>query len=84
MSDLISTLPYRRPRRGIELNGDVAKPRRQFATEDLNISDRSAQRMNLPTVYLGGVAHVLVNASLKIIADRAHQRRAPKKRRGRR
>jgi hypothetical protein len=85
MSDhFISNLPYRRPRRAIEIDGDVAKPRRQYADEDLDISERSVARMNLPTVYIGGIAHILTGAAGKVIADRARERRKPKGRRGRR
>jgi hypothetical protein len=83
MSDLISNLPYRRARRAIELAGDTAKPRRLYATEDLNVSERSVARMGLPTVYLGGIAHIMVGAAGKVLADRVHQRRKPKGRRGR-
>ena len=83
MSDFVSTLPYRRPRRSsIDVGGDTLKPRRLFATEDLGVSDKTASRMNLPTIIVGGVAHVAVNASRKVIADRVRQRQQPKKRRG--
>jgi hypothetical protein len=83
MSDFISTLPYRRPRRSsIDVGSDTLKPRRLFATEDLGVSDKTASRMDLPSTVVGGVVHVLVNASRKVIADRAHQRRKPKGRRG--
>lgn len=80
MSDLVTT---RRP--DIKLpDGDVLKPRRDFA-RNIGVSDRTAQRMNLPTAYVGGVAYVLCNESLQIVAERVKRRNQPpqQRRRGR-
>ena len=81
MTDLTSTTA-RRPQ--IELpNGDVLEPRREFARDRLGVSDKTAQRMNLPTTYVGNVAYVARNASLKIVADGVQRRnqQPPKRRR---
>jgi hypothetical protein len=69
-----------RARRDIPLpDGDVLKPRRRFAEEDLGVSDRTCQRMRLPTVYVGGVAHVRVNESLSLIAGIKQPRGPPRR-----
>jgi hypothetical protein len=82
MTDVTSTAA-RRPQ--IEIPGDVLEPRSEFAHNTLGVSDKTAQRMNLPTTYVGGVAYVPRNASLKIIADGVRQRnQQPQRRRGRR
>jgi hypothetical protein len=77
MTDLTSTAA-RRPH--IELpNGDVLEPRREFARDRLGVSDKTAQRMNLPTTYVGNVAYVARNASLKIVAEGVRQRKNPQR-----
>ena len=74
----------RRPRRylpEIKLpDGEVLKPRRDFAHNVIGVCERSAARMNLPTTYIGGVAYVAENASLKIVADLVQRRNQPAKR----
>jgi hypothetical protein len=57
-------------------NGDFLEPRRQWAAA-IGISDRTAGRMNLPTTYVGNVAYVPHNASLKVLADRVKHRNEP-------
>ena len=59
----------RRPRTPIDLGDDVLEPRADFA-EMLQVSDRTCARMNLPTTYIGNVAFVARNASLKLVASR--------------
>jgi hypothetical protein len=84
MTDLTPThAAARRPH--IELpNGDVLEPRREFARDTLGVSDKTAQRMNLPTTYVGNLAYVARNASLKIIAERIQRRNSqPQRRRAR-
>jgi hypothetical protein len=87
MSDLISAPEARRPRRRhvprrISMpDGEVMELRRQFAEEELSVCDRTATRMNLPTIYIGGHAYIARNASLRIIADRVQRRNQPAKRR---
>ena len=74
----------RRPRRTlpqIEIPGDVLMPRKAFARTVLGVSERTAVRLNLPTVYIGGLAHVARNASLKIVAGLVQRRNQPPKRR---
>lgn len=48
-----------RQRAHIELADDVLMPRREFAEDVLHVSDKTAMRMNLPTTYIGNVAHIL-------------------------
>jgi hypothetical protein len=72
----------RRPRRTlpqIEIPGDVLMPRKAFARTVLGISERTAVRLNLPTVYIGGLAHVARNASLNIVAGLVQRRNQPAK-----
>lgn len=68
-------------RRHIELADDVLMPRREFAKDTLGVTDKTAARMNLPTTYIGNVAHVLKNASLRVIASRVRRpnQRQPRK-----
>ena len=81
MSEIVPNTA-RRP--AIELpDGDVLDPRREFARTRLGVSDKTAQRMNLPTMYIGGVAYVARNASLKLIADRLRTRNQRPQRRWR-
>ena len=74
----------RRPRRTlpkIEIpGGETLKPRKDFAHDDLGVCERTVVRMNLPTVYVGGIAHIARNASLKIVADLVRRRNQPAKR----
>ena len=72
----------RRPH--IKLADDILMPRREFARDILGVSDKTAQRMNLPTTYIGNVAHVLRGASLRIVAERVRRRNQPPQRRRRR
>jgi hypothetical protein len=67
-----------RPR--IELAHDTLVPRREFA-ETIGVTDRTARRMNLPTTYIGNVAYVARNASLKIVAEQVRRRNEPPRRR---
>ena len=77
----------RRPRRqknDIHLpDGEVLTPREPFGEKEFGVSDRTARRMNLPTVYIGGVAFVKRNASLQIVGERAKQKNQPQRRRRR-
>ena len=91
MSDIATTplLPPHRPtkleRPSIELpDGEILKPRAQFAAE-IGVSDKTAARLNLPTVYVACIAYVAVNASLKQIGGRVKRRNQPptRRRRGR-
>jgi len=69
-----------RARQHIKLpDGDVLIPRDEFATE-LGISERGAARLNLETLYIGGVAFVRRDASLKEVAERARRRHEPRAR----
>ena len=75
----------RRPRRRLpEIplpNGDTAIPRLDFAHNVIGSCERSVTRMNLPTIYIGGVAYVMRQASLQIISGKATRRNQPTKRR---
>jgi hypothetical protein len=83
MSDI--SIAKRQPRQGrrIKLGDDEAQLRHEFAEEDLGVCDRTAARMNLPTVYIGGLAYILRYASLKQIAATARRRHEPQSRRAR-
>jgi hypothetical protein len=72
------TTTARRPkaRRHIEIDGETLIPRTEFA-EYLGISEKTAQRMNLPTTYIGNVAYVAKNASLRVVAERVQRRNQP-------
>jgi hypothetical protein len=86
MSDTSIKEIIRRPRRTlsqIEIPGDVLIPRKVFARDEIGVCERTATRMNLETVYVGGVAFVARNASLKIIADQLQRRNQQAKRRAR-
>jgi hypothetical protein len=74
----------RRPRRTlsqIEIPGDVLMPRKAFAHEVMGVCERTAARMDLPTTYVGGIAFVARDASLKIVADLVKRPNQPPKRR---
>ncbi len=81
MSDQSSqnTVKSRRPhpRHHIEIAGDVLMPRDEFALEVLGVCTKTAARMNLPTTYIGGLAFVARDASLKIVAEKVRQRNQP-------
>ena len=84
MTETIKAI-VRRPRRRIpEISlpdGDTAIPRLDFAHSVIGSCERSVTRMNLPTIYIGGVAYVMRNASLQIIAAKATRRNQLTKRR---
>jgi hypothetical protein len=92
MSDLsIDTAAPRIPRtrqsrQEIHLpSGEVLMPRAHFARDVIGVCERTAVRMNLPTAYVGGVAYVARDASLKIVAERVKRRNVePAKRRNHR
>jgi hypothetical protein len=64
----------------IELpNGDKLRRRRDFARDTLDITDRTAQGLGLPTTYIGNVAYVPVNKSLEIIASRVQRKNLRRK-----
>jgi hypothetical protein len=54
----------------IDVGDDILDPRGAFAAR-LNISERTVARMGLPTVYVGGHAHILRKAGLQAIAAQA-------------
>jgi hypothetical protein len=64
---------FRREHPHIQLRSDTAVPRRDFA-QQVGISDRTARRLNLPTMYMANVAYVMRNGSLEIVADRVKRR----------
>jgi hypothetical protein len=79
-SDTDTTRPTRRTRPSIPLpDGDFLDPRAQFAEEFLKVCDKTAQRMNLLTTYIGNVAYVKRNASLEMIAERVRRPEPPNK-----
>jgi hypothetical protein len=83
MSDITTATiaHYRpRPRPHITIDGEVWKPRSDFANE-LGITDRTAARMNLRTTYIAGIAYVPSGESLTEVAAKARRRCEPAKRR---
>jgi hypothetical protein len=68
----------RRQRLPIDVGDDVLEPRADFAKK-LQVSDRTAARMNLPTTYIGNVAYIARNASLKIVAARVRRANPPRR-----
>jgi hypothetical protein len=60
-------------------NGKVLAPRAKFARDYLSVHDKTVARMNLPTTYVGGVAHVDRDASLEMIGDGVRSRKQPTK-----
>jgi hypothetical protein len=88
VTDISTSAPLSPPHRltklerpTIELpDGETLKPRAKFAAE-IGVSDKTAARLNLPTTYVGCVAYVAVNASLKQIAARIKRRNQPTVRR---
>jgi hypothetical protein len=83
MTDLVATAAARAPRSKIrkpkknlppiEIDGETWKARKDFAA-DIGVCDLTAKRLNLRTVYLGGVAYVPVAEGLREIATRARRR----------
>ena len=64
----------------IKLADDELVPRREFANE-IGVTERTTQKMNLPTTYIGGMAYVARKASLQIVAGGVRRRNQPPKRR---
>jgi hypothetical protein len=56
--------------------GDTLVPRADFVSK-LGVCERTAKRWDLPTTYIGGVAFVQRDASLRIIASTVHRRNEP-------
>jgi hypothetical protein len=69
-------------RRHIELADDVLMPRRELAEDILGVTDKTASRMNLSTTYIGNIAYVPKNESLRVVAARVRRpnQRPPRKR----
>ena len=65
----------------IILPGEILRPRARFARENVYTCEKSVARMNLPTSYIGGIAHIAVNAAMKIYAERIKRRNEPVKHR---
>jgi len=63
------------------LDGEVLVPRAVFARDNLGVCDRTCRRWDLPSTYVGGVAYIPRNASLRIVAERIHRRNQPPPRR---
>ena len=78
MSEIAPEKAARRPVITLR-NGEVLEPRRDFA-QALGVSDKTAQRMNLPTTYIANVAYVARDASLMLIADRLRRKQQPRRR----
>jgi hypothetical protein len=76
--------PVRNPRTPlpeISIPGDVLMRRELFARTVLGVHEKTAARMNLPTVYVSGIAYIARGAAIKSIADQVRCRRQPAKRR---
>jgi hypothetical protein len=74
MSDSSPANARRGPGRHIELpTNDTLMPRKEFAEDVLGVTDKTASRMRLPTTYIGNVAHILKNESLRVVAERVHR-----------
>jgi hypothetical protein len=74
MSDSSPVNARRGPGRHIELPiNDTLMPRKEFAEDVLGVTDKTASRMNLPTAYIGNVAHILKNESLRVVAERVRR-----------
>jgi hypothetical protein len=83
MADKIPNPHSRRGKRVDQIalpDGDALVPREVFANE-VGVSDRTARRMDLPTVFVAGFAFVKRNASLQVIADKVKRKNMPPKRR---
>jgi hypothetical protein len=79
IDETITTKPQRK--RILLPDGDHLYPREQFAAEVLGVSDKTAKRYNLPTVYIGGSPFVKHNAALQQLAGGARRLNQPAKRR---
>jgi hypothetical protein len=74
MSDSTPAAARSGPGRHIDLpTNDTLMPRREFAKDVLGVTDKTASRMNLPTTYIGNVAHVQKNESLRQVAATARR-----------
>jgi hypothetical protein len=60
-------------------DGEILEAREIFAEKTLAVCDRTARRMDFPTVYVGGFPYVKRNVSLRIIPDRAKRKNQPQK-----
>jgi hypothetical protein len=60
--------------------GDTAHLRIDWAENELGVADRTVARMRLPTIYVGGWAYILRNASQKLLAENPRFRRLPEPR----
>jgi hypothetical protein len=58
-------------------DGEVLQPRVNFAAS-MGDSEKTITRLKLPTTYVGNVAYVLRQASLKIIGDKAERPNQPR------
>jgi hypothetical protein len=65
-------------RKHIPLDDDVLIPRGEFAAE-IGISDKTAQRSNWPTTYIGNVAYVLRGKTLRLIGESVRRRNQPRR-----
>ena len=81
MSDEIIRRPRSDPAEIKLPNGDSLVPRKKFVKDEVHTSERSARRFDFPTTYISGVAYVLRNESLQILADKVTRRNQPTKRR---
>jgi hypothetical protein len=73
--------PTRDTRPDIKLsNSKTIKPRIRVAT-DVGLCEKTVQRMNAATTYVGNVAYVDPDEILKIIASSVKRRNQPAKRR---
>jgi hypothetical protein len=59
--------------------GDVLVPRKEFANKKMKVSDRTAARKDYLTIYVGNVAYIPLNASLRELADGAKRRHQPQR-----
>jgi hypothetical protein len=86
MTDITTSIDpraRRRDRPSIALpNGDTLEPRSDFAAR-LSVSERTVQRMKLPTIYVANVAHHPVNECLNILTGRIQRPEQPRKQRPR-
>jgi hypothetical protein len=63
--------PQTRRRIHLPDDGDYLEPRAEFAINTLGVSDRTCARMKLPTQYIGSVAYIKHNASLRLLDQRS-------------
>jgi hypothetical protein len=84
-ADLLRSTPRPRPTRYtrpdiILPNGKKLRPRVRIA-EDAGVCEKTLARMNLPTIYWGGVAYGDPDDMLKEIGDSLKRKNQPHKRR---